>query len=75
MAVLVVPKSVSSAVISKFEGVIDFELKTFKDFAPIEGDVSDSEDEESEDEDDENGCEDESEDGDSEDDESQDDSE
>lgn len=33
LAVLVVPKSISENVLNQFKGIIDFELKTFNDFA------------------------------------------
>lgn len=47
LAVLVVPKSISEDVLNQFKGLIDFELKTFSDFASEyfgqSEDVSDSE--------------------------------
>lgn len=47
LAVLVVPRSVSLDVISKFDGMLDFELKSFKDFSSCAGNDSDSDDDES----------------------------
>jgi hypothetical protein len=46
LAVLVVPRSVSLDVISKFDGMLDFELKSFKDFSSCAGNDSDSDDDE-----------------------------
>ena len=53
LAVLVVPKSISNEVLVKFEGLINFEIKSFADFVSDtieEGDNEDSDSEGSEEE-------------------------
>ena len=51
LSVLVTPKSISSTVLNQFEGLIDFQLRTFNQFSMI-ADAEESESEKSEDEDD-----------------------
>lgn len=58
LTVLVVPKSISGSILTQFSGVIDFELKTFNDFAHGSDDVESSDDEESGDDNSDNDIED-----------------
>lgn len=64
LAVLVVPKSISENVLDQFKGLIDFELKTFNDFAAeyfVEsGDISGSDCEDEDESETDGDCEDES---------------
>ena len=52
LSVLVTPKSISSTVLNQFEGLIDFQLRTFNQFSMI-ADAEESESEESDEDEDE----------------------
>lgn len=45
---LVVPKSISESILTQFSGIIDFEMKSFTDFAGIEDELDDDSEDDSE---------------------------